>query len=189
MGCLSSASSEILAFGSHCAVNIQPILNCFIPNFKLKCEDSQNIEADSVNRVVFNLHQIKRRAFFGTPVDYVIVSSIVSMKISFLPLGLTFKGARDLLIIMQLFLNYSVKGLKVMTRAIGKWFGILMMIRDGKSLVSSLKMTRPFLRYGRVARSVTKIGKVGLIEFWECVSTRSASMKGSSCITVRSGHS
>ena len=55
-------------------------------------------------------------------------------------------------------------GLKVMTRAIGKWFGILTMIRDGKSFVISLEMTHPFLRYGRVAvifRSVTKIGKVG----------------------------
>ena len=38
--------------------------------------------------------------------------------------------------------------------------------------MSSLEMTHPFLRYGRVAimfRSVAKIGKVGLIEFWECV--------------------
>ena len=63
-----------------------------------------------------------------------------------------------------LYLNCSAKGLKVMTRAIGKWFGILTMIRDGKSFVISLEMTHPFLRYGRVAamfRSVTKIGKVG----------------------------
>ena len=35
--------------------------------FKLKYEDSENIKADCVNTVVFNLHQIKRRAFFETP--------------------------------------------------------------------------------------------------------------------------
>ena len=102
--------------------------------------------------------------------DYVIVSSnlsdnTVSMTIDEGKL-FTFKGASDLLIIMQLYLNCSVKGLKVMTGAIGKWFAILMMIRDGKSFMSSLEMTHPFLRYGRVAimfRPVTKIGKVGLI--------------------------
>ena len=65
-----SASPEILAFGSHCSVNFQPILNCFIPNFQLKYEDSGNIKAGSVNRVLFNLHQMKRRAMFlGDPVD------------------------------------------------------------------------------------------------------------------------
>ena len=35
---------------------------CFIQNFKY--EDSENIKADRVSTVVFNLHQIKRRAFF-----------------------------------------------------------------------------------------------------------------------------
>ena len=38
-----------------------------MPNFKLKCEDSENIKADRVDAVVFNLfnlRQIKRRAFF-----------------------------------------------------------------------------------------------------------------------------
>ena len=35
-----------------------------MPNFKLKYEDSENMTADRVNIVVFNLHQIKRRAFF-----------------------------------------------------------------------------------------------------------------------------
>ena len=70
MGCLSSsASPKILAFGSHCSTNFNPILDFFIPNFKLKYEDLQNIKADSVNRVVFDLHQIKHRAFFlGHPV-------------------------------------------------------------------------------------------------------------------------
>ena len=55
---------EILAFGSQCSAKFQRILDCFMPNFKLTYEDSQNLKADSVNRVVFNLHQIRRRAFF-----------------------------------------------------------------------------------------------------------------------------
>ena len=98
--------------------------------------------------------------------DYVIVSSNLSDNIQSMTIdeGKLFTPWRDLLIIMQLYLNCSAKGLKVMTRAIGKWFGILTMIRDGKSFVISREMTHPFLRYGRVAvmfRSVTKIGKVG----------------------------
>ena len=48
------------------------ILNCFTPNFKLKYEDSENMKADCLSTVVFNLHQIKRRAcvsfFLGHPV-------------------------------------------------------------------------------------------------------------------------
>ena len=52
LGCPSSASPEILAFGSHCSVDFQPILNCFVPKFTLKYEDSENIMAGSVNRVV-----------------------------------------------------------------------------------------------------------------------------------------
>ena len=55
---------KILAFGGHCSANFQPMLDCFIPNFKLTYEDSQNIKADRVSTVLFNLHQIKRRAFF-----------------------------------------------------------------------------------------------------------------------------
>ena len=51
---------EILAFGSYCSVNVQPILDCFIPNLKLKYEDSENIKADRVNAIVFNSHQIKQ---------------------------------------------------------------------------------------------------------------------------------
>ena len=47
----------------------QSILDCFIPNFKLKHEDLENIITDCVSTVVFNLHQIKRRVFFiGHPV-------------------------------------------------------------------------------------------------------------------------
>ena len=63
----SSAGPKLLAFGSHCSANFQPILDCFIPNFKFKYENSENIEAYRVNTVTFNLHQIKRRAFFGIP--------------------------------------------------------------------------------------------------------------------------
>ena len=62
---------KILAFSSHCSAKFQLILNCFIPNFKLKYEDSENIKSDPVSTVGFNLHQIKRRALFlGHPVIY-----------------------------------------------------------------------------------------------------------------------
>ena len=61
----SSVGPEILAFVSHCSANSQPILDCFTPNFKLKYEDSENIKADRVDTIVFNLHQIRYRAFFG----------------------------------------------------------------------------------------------------------------------------
>ena len=66
---LSSAGAETQASGSHCLVNFQSILDCFIPHFKLKYENSENVKADRINMVVFNLHQIKRRAFYlGHPV-------------------------------------------------------------------------------------------------------------------------
>ena len=60
-GRLSSAGPEIQAFVSHCSANLQPILDYFIANFKLKYENSDNVKADRVNTVVFNLHQNKRR--------------------------------------------------------------------------------------------------------------------------------
>ena len=64
----SSVGPENLAFVSHCSVNFQPILDCFTPNIKLKYEDPENIKADRVNTIVFNLHQIIHWAsFFGTP--------------------------------------------------------------------------------------------------------------------------
>ena len=66
LGRLSSESPEIQAFVSHCSANFEPILDCFIPNLKSKYEDSENVKAGRVSTVVFNLHQIKRRAFFGT---------------------------------------------------------------------------------------------------------------------------
>ena len=55
---------EILAFVSQCSANFQQILDCFIPNFNLKYLDSENIKAGRLNTVVFNVHQIKRWAFF-----------------------------------------------------------------------------------------------------------------------------
>ena len=66
----SSAGPEFLAFVSHCSANFQPTLDCFILNFKLKYDDSEDIKADRVSIVVFNLHQVKRRAFIlgGRPV-------------------------------------------------------------------------------------------------------------------------
>ena len=68
-GRLSSTGSEILTFGSHCSANFQPILNCFIPKFKLEYDDLENVKADRVNAVVFDLHQIKCLKFFlGHPV-------------------------------------------------------------------------------------------------------------------------
>ena len=68
-GRLSSTGSEILTFGSHCSANFQPILDCFIPKFKLEYDDVENIKTDRGNAVVFNLHQIKRLKFFlGHPV-------------------------------------------------------------------------------------------------------------------------
>ena len=55
---------KILTFGSHCSANFQPILDCFIPKFKLEYDGLENIKTDSVNTVVFSLHQIKRLKFF-----------------------------------------------------------------------------------------------------------------------------
>ena len=67
-GRLSSAGPEILDFGSHCSTTqFKMILYSFIPNFKLKYEDSENIKTDHEDTVVFSLHQIKQRIFFETP--------------------------------------------------------------------------------------------------------------------------
>ena len=67
-GCLSSTGSEILNFGSHCLANFQPILDCFIPKFKLEYGVLENIKTDRVtNAVVFNLNQTFKVVFFWTP--------------------------------------------------------------------------------------------------------------------------
>ena len=64
---LSSVGPEILAFGSHCLAKFQTILDCFIPHFKLKYEDSENMKANRIDVVIFKLHQIKQIKFFRTP--------------------------------------------------------------------------------------------------------------------------
>ena len=64
---------EILAFFSHCLPNVQPILDCFTPKFKLKYEDLENIKADRVGTVVFNLDQVKHRAFFLGHLIYIYI--------------------------------------------------------------------------------------------------------------------
>ena len=58
---LSPAGPKVLTFGSHCSGKFQPILYFFIPNFKLKYENSENIKTDFVDTVIFNLRQIKER--------------------------------------------------------------------------------------------------------------------------------
>ena len=60
----SSVGRKILTFSSHCSADFQSILDCFIPNFKLKYEDSDNIKADGVSTVVFNLIKSNVRRFF-----------------------------------------------------------------------------------------------------------------------------
>ena len=70
-GRLSLAGPEVLDLVSHCSSNFQPIFDCFLPNFKLNYEDTENINADRVNTVILNLHQFKRWAFFlGHPVSF-----------------------------------------------------------------------------------------------------------------------
>ena len=70
---LSVQQPVILAFSSHCSANFQPILDCFLSNFKLKYEDAENIKADRVSTVFLNLHQIDRRAFFWIPGSLLIL--------------------------------------------------------------------------------------------------------------------
>ena len=66
---LSTANPKILAFVTYCSANFQQISDFFMPNFKLMYEDSENIKADQVNTVVFNLHQSNQTSsvYFGTP--------------------------------------------------------------------------------------------------------------------------
>ena len=64
-GRLSLAGSEVLAFGSHFSAKFQPILDCFISNFKLKYKDSENVKIDCLGTALFSVHQIKQKYFFG----------------------------------------------------------------------------------------------------------------------------
>ena len=59
---------KILAFVSQCSARFHPNLDCFIANFKLKYKYSENIKADRVNTVVFNLNQTSSVFFLGHPV-------------------------------------------------------------------------------------------------------------------------
>ena len=77
----SLAGPKIFRFCSHCPANFQPILDWFIPNFKLKYEDSENIKADRVSTLVFNLHQIKRRPIFWNN-RYTSRKSLIGAKMS-----------------------------------------------------------------------------------------------------------
>ena len=52
----SLVGPKILVFGSHSSANLQLILDCFIPNFKFKYENSENIKADGVNTVVLSVY-------------------------------------------------------------------------------------------------------------------------------------
>ena len=79
-GRLSSTGSEILTFGSHCSAAFQPILDCVIPKFELEYDDLENIKTDRVDAVVFNLHQIKRLKFFGTPGRLILVDISMETK-------------------------------------------------------------------------------------------------------------
>ena len=54
-------------------------MDCFIPKFKLKYDNIENIKTDRVNTVVFNLHEIKQLKFFGTPDRSKVLSLIRSM--------------------------------------------------------------------------------------------------------------
>ena len=63
---MSSAGSESLAFGSHCSANSPPILDCFIPSFNLKYEDSENIKTDRVNTVVLTTSNPREECFWDT---------------------------------------------------------------------------------------------------------------------------
>ena len=68
-GCLSSAGTKTLAFGGHSMANFQSILDCFIPNFKLKHEDLENIKTDCVSTVVFQLTSNQTSGvFMGHPI-------------------------------------------------------------------------------------------------------------------------
>ena len=75
-----------MQFFSFCSANFQSILDRFIPNFKLKCVDSQNIKADRANTVVFTVHQIKCWAFLGHLVD-VSLSYLAARNLFFMLIG------------------------------------------------------------------------------------------------------
>ena len=48
-----------------------------MPNFNFKYEDSENLKADRVDEIIFNLHQIRHRAFFFWDTRYLVFSSLL----------------------------------------------------------------------------------------------------------------
>ena len=67
-GRLSSTRPEILAFSSHHSADFQLILDSFIPNFRLKHEDSQNMKTyHDIRYSRFRLTLNQREELFGTP--------------------------------------------------------------------------------------------------------------------------
>ena len=67
---------QILAFSSHSLTNFQPILDYFIPNFKFKYENWDNIKRYRVHTVIFSLHQIKQSNFF---LGYLVKCSVCNL--------------------------------------------------------------------------------------------------------------
>ena len=68
-GRLSSTGSKILTFGSHCSTKFQPILDYFIPTFKLEYDDLENIKNRSCKCSRFQLTSNQTLKFFlGHPV-------------------------------------------------------------------------------------------------------------------------
>ena len=57
-------------------MNSQPILDCFIPNFKLKYADSQNIKADRKNYSRFQLRSNETDELFS---GHLVVSYDIDM--------------------------------------------------------------------------------------------------------------
>ena len=64
LGRLSSTGSEILTFSIHCSA-FQTILDCFIPKFKLKYDNLENIKTDRVNTVVSTCLKSNSQSFLG----------------------------------------------------------------------------------------------------------------------------
>ena len=76
-GRLSSEGPDVLAFGSHCSAKFQPILNCFIPKFKLKYEDSENVKTDCADsHFQITSNQTEKVFFLGHQVLLYVVYSL-----------------------------------------------------------------------------------------------------------------
>ena len=90
--------------------NFQSILDCFIPNFKLKHEVLENRKADCASTVVFNLHKIKRQAFFmGHPVYSTFESIYVKLQFQMFAKSessITFKS--DVKLLLQFYFRHRI---------------------------------------------------------------------------------